>query len=144
MLKVALEELMDELVLLRHLYEVVSLLTESPNGREDRDLWICNSLVLLRVELCEKMCKSNSRAGSSNSRATVYNCSLIRIRGVEHVRKYLKHPHEGYDRIVFGYTVVRPSCIVQLAYLAIRDAQIAVRQPVLPQKQMRGELDWVA
>ena len=89
------------------------------------------------------MCKSDSCACTTNSRAAVHDRSLIVIRSMEHVRKYLKHPHEGDKRIVAWDTVVRPPRIVQLTYLTICDTQVAVRQLVLTQEQMLSKLDWV-
>ena len=76
-------------------------------------------MILLSEDLCEEMCKSDSRACTPDSRAAVHNRFLIVIRSMEHVREYLKHPHERDEGIVAWDSVIWPTRIVQLTYLTV-------------------------
>ena len=71
--QVALQEIVNELVLAWHLHQMVSLLPQPANRRKHAKTRVDNSLVLLGPQLGDEMSETDRRASSANASAAMNN-----------------------------------------------------------------------
>jgi len=85
--------------------------------------------------------ESDGGSGAPDSCAAVNNCFLALLRLQKHEQEDFEHAHEGLERAVCGYAVVRPARVVQLPNFSVLNAQLLIAYLEFAQEQAIGELD---
>lgn len=112
---VVAQKFVDELVLLWHLHQAVSLFPHSANSAKNGDFWL-NTRVFLSPKIDYVVGKANSSACASYSSRTVNNYFFFFLRGQNHQNKVLKHKLERRHRVTRRYSMIWPSCVVKLLH----------------------------
>lgn len=109
------QKLVDELVLLRHLHQAISLFSHPAHGAKNWHLRR-HSRVPLRPKLNNIVSETYSRACATNTSWAVNYYFLLVFRSQNHQDKVFKHKLEWCHWVTRRYAMIWPSCIVDLLY----------------------------
>ncbi len=115
---VVAQKFVDELVLLWHLHQAVSLLPHSAHSAKNGDFGL-NTRVPLSPKIDYVVGKADGSSCASYACRTVNNYFIFFLRSQNHQNEVLKHELERRHRVTSRYSMIRPSCVVQLLHQLI-------------------------
>ena len=88
---------MNEIILFWHLYQVISLLSQSSHRRKDRDVGVPDTRVALGVQLDDQMSQCDCSTCPSYTCAAMHDSFLILVGSEDHEGEYLEHALERLE-----------------------------------------------